>query len=46
MRTTRCPIRIDGELLTSPVPAPSIGEHTAAIVKEFDLGELLNEGLA
>jgi crotonobetainyl-CoA:carnitine CoA-transferase CaiB-like acyl-CoA transferase len=46
MRTTRCPIRIDGELLTSPVPAPRIGEHTAAIVKEFDLGEPLNEGLA
>jgi CoA:oxalate CoA-transferase len=46
MRTTRCPIRIDGELLTSPVPAPRIGEHTAEIAKEFDLVEQLNEGPA
>lgn len=37
MRTTRCPIRIDGELLTSTMPAPRIGEHTAAIRAEFGL---------
>ena len=37
MRTTRCPIRIDGELLTSPLAAPSIGEHNQAIADEFNL---------
>lgn len=37
MRTTRCPIRIDGELLTSAVAAPRIGEHNQVIAKEFDL---------
>jgi len=37
MRTTRCPIRIDGELLTSALWAPRIGEHNEAIGKEFDL---------
>jgi CoA:oxalate CoA-transferase len=35
MRTTRCPIRIDGEILTSPVAAPRIGEHNIAIAEEF-----------
>jgi crotonobetainyl-CoA:carnitine CoA-transferase CaiB-like acyl-CoA transferase len=39
MRTTRCPIRIDGELLTSPVAAPRIGQHNRAIVEEFDLDQ-------
>jgi CoA:oxalate CoA-transferase len=37
MRTTRCPIRIDGELLTSPLAAPRIGEHNDAIATEFIL---------
>jgi CoA:oxalate CoA-transferase len=37
MRTTRCPIRIDGELLTSTQPAPRIGEHTDQIRREFSL---------
>jgi crotonobetainyl-CoA:carnitine CoA-transferase CaiB-like acyl-CoA transferase len=37
MRTTRCPIRIDGELLTSPLAAPRIGEHNQAIAEEFNL---------
>jgi len=37
MRTTRCPIRIDGERLTSAVPAPRIGEHNEALVAEFKL---------
>jgi CoA:oxalate CoA-transferase len=37
MRTTRCPIRIDGELLTSSVAAPRIGEHNRIIAEEFDL---------
>ena len=37
MRTTRCPIRIDGERLTSPLTAPRIGEHNQAIAEEFNL---------
>jgi crotonobetainyl-CoA:carnitine CoA-transferase CaiB-like acyl-CoA transferase len=37
MRTTRCPIRIDGELLISSTPAPRIGEHNNTIAQEFDL---------
>lgn len=35
MRTTRCPIRIDGEILTSSVAAPCVGEHNIAIAEEF-----------
>lgn len=37
MRTTRCPIRIDGELFTSPVAAPRIGEHNQRLTEEFGL---------
>ncbi len=37
MRTTRCPIRIDGELLTSSLYAPRIGEHNQIIADEFNL---------
>jgi CoA:oxalate CoA-transferase len=37
MRTTRCPIRIDGELLTSTKPAPRIGEHNEDLRHEFGL---------
>ena len=37
MRTTRCPIRIDGEFLTSPLAAPRIGEHNDILAHEFDL---------
>jgi CoA:oxalate CoA-transferase len=36
MRTTRCPIRIDGALLTSPRGAPRIGEHNNEITAELD----------
>jgi crotonobetainyl-CoA:carnitine CoA-transferase CaiB-like acyl-CoA transferase len=35
LRTTRCPVRIDGEIYRSSKPAPAIGEHTAAIWDEF-----------
>lgn len=35
MRTTRCPVRIDGELLTSSVGAPRLGENTEQIKREF-----------
>jgi CoA:oxalate CoA-transferase len=35
--TTRLPVRLDGTLLTSGRLAPRVGEHTAAIQKEFGL---------
>jgi crotonobetainyl-CoA:carnitine CoA-transferase CaiB-like acyl-CoA transferase len=35
--TTRCPIRIDGGILTSTTGSPRIGEHTVDIGEEFDL---------
>jgi CoA:oxalate CoA-transferase len=35
LRTTRCPIRIDGEIFKSTKPAPAVGEHTAGIREEF-----------
>ncbi|MBC8076673.1 MAG: CoA transferase, partial [Chloroflexales bacterium] len=37
LETTRCPIRIDGALLTSPRGAPKVGEHTDEIAREFEL---------
>lgn len=33
--TTRCPVRINGELLTNERAAPQLGEHTQLIIKEF-----------
>ncbi|MGA9637912.1 CoA transferase, partial [Flavobacterium sp.] len=33
--TTRCPIRIDGEYLTSTLGSPGLGEHTNEIIKEL-----------
>ena len=33
--TTRCPIRINGERIFSPQPAPQLGEHNEVIKKEF-----------
>lgn len=33
--TTRCPIRIDGELLTSSKASPKLGEHTAKVREEL-----------
>jgi crotonobetainyl-CoA:carnitine CoA-transferase CaiB-like acyl-CoA transferase len=35
VKTTRCPIRVDGKLLTSHKGAPLLGEDTFAIDKEF-----------
>lgn len=35
--TTRCPIRIDGEILTSATGSPKIGEHNRQIAEEFNL---------
>jgi crotonobetainyl-CoA:carnitine CoA-transferase CaiB-like acyl-CoA transferase len=37
LKTTRCPIRIDGGRLTAPRGTPKVGEHTAAIRREFNL---------
>ena len=37
MTTTRCPVRIDGERLTSSIGAPSLGEHNLEIEKQFGL---------
>jgi CoA:oxalate CoA-transferase len=35
--TTRCPIRVDGEVYKSPLGAPHVGEHTEEIKREFGL---------
>jgi CoA:oxalate CoA-transferase len=35
LRTTRCPVRIDGELLKSAKGAPRLGQDTARIIQEF-----------
>ncbi|HTT57224.1 MAG TPA: CaiB/BaiF CoA-transferase family protein [Opitutaceae bacterium] len=37
LRTTRCPITIDGERYTARRGAPRVGQHTAAIQSEFAL---------
>ena len=37
LTTTRCPIKVDGAYLTSPVGAPFLGEHTEKINREFSL---------
>ena len=40
VKTTRCPLRIDGKLLLSGVGAPTLGEHNTEIDIEFKLKEL------
>lgn len=37
IRTTRCPIRIDGQKFFSPKSAPLVGEHTQEIDRYFDI---------
>jgi CoA:oxalate CoA-transferase len=37
--TTRLPIRLDGDLLTSEQLAPRVGQHTEIIQREFGLSE-------
>jgi len=37
MKTTRCPITIDGVRFKSPLGAPRVGQHTEKIAKEFGL---------
>lgn len=36
--TTRCPIRVDGELLVSDTGAPALGEHNKLVEKQFGIG--------
>lgn len=40
--TTRCPIRIDGELLTSTKGSPKLGQDNEAIINEFNLKTIAN----
>ncbi|TDQ64423.1 crotonobetainyl-CoA:carnitine CoA-transferase CaiB-like acyl-CoA transferase [Maritalea mobilis] len=40
MKAIRSPIRINGDVLKSSRPAPSIGEHNAEINREFNLMEV------
>lgn len=35
--TTRCPIRIDGEIFHATRPAPQLGEHTQKILEELNV---------
>jgi len=37
LTTTRCPIRIDGTRLNSPIGAPTVGEHNQQIDGEFGM---------
>lgn len=37
LRTTRCPIRMDGRVLASPNAAPALGADTDEIVRAYDL---------
>jgi len=37
LKTTRCPITLDGRRFKSQRGAPRVGQHTARIVAEFDL---------
>ena len=35
--TTRCPIRVDGQILAADLGSPMVGEHNRQIIREFDL---------
>jgi CoA:oxalate CoA-transferase len=37
IKTTRCPIRVDGELLASGKGAPLLGEHNAELEQQFHI---------
>lgn len=39
IKTTRCPIRINGEKMWGTSPAPDLGQHSDSIRKEFQLNE-------
>jgi crotonobetainyl-CoA:carnitine CoA-transferase CaiB-like acyl-CoA transferase len=42
--TTRCPIRVDGEILLSATGAPLLGEHNEQIEEQFGLVKELQTG--
>lgn len=35
IRTTRCPVRINGQKLYSSIPAPGLGEHNEKVIHDF-----------
>ena len=37
VKTTRCPIRVDGEILLSGIGAPLLGEHSAQVEIQFEV---------
>jgi crotonobetainyl-CoA:carnitine CoA-transferase CaiB-like acyl-CoA transferase len=37
VKTTRCPIQVDGQQLVSSTGAPQLGEHNFLIEKQFDI---------
>jgi CoA:oxalate CoA-transferase len=37
VKTTRCPIKVDGEIFSSHIGAPLLGEHNVEIDKQFSL---------
>ncbi len=37
MKTTRIPMRFEGERYANPIGSPKVGEHTDSIAKEFNL---------
>ena len=41
IKTTRCPIRVDGKLLVSDKGAPMLGEHNEEIDAKFGLAKEL-----
>ncbi len=43
VRTTRCPIRVDGKLLVSEKGAPQLGEHNDMIEKQFHLEKIFQD---
>jgi CoA:oxalate CoA-transferase len=43
VKTTRCPIRVDGKLLVSDKGAPELGEHNKVIEKQFELEKIFLE---
>ncbi len=43
VRTTRCPIRVDGKLLVSEKGAPQLGEHNDMIEKQFNLEKIFQD---
>jgi len=44
-RTTRCPIRIDGNSLGNPMGAPALGADTASVLQAFASEDALTSGV-